>query len=367
MFAIVLLVRAEPSPAPDAIVREASAPLRLQPDAELAAAARCLAEAHVEGKALDPPWLRHCAWRAGVYDNLLLPVVTAHRGARGLVENLAPFFALEVRGRALTHYGAAVVVHEGWVHIAVLMTLRRAELRVDEVPKQPGEVLSFHGSLGPTHTGARAFLSTPSGSVQPLQVQVRGGDRRVFHGSVHVPDELGRYQLEIVADTENGPIVVANRALFVGDDPASAPAPHEQAAYGASDGERLWALMNTARERLGLAPFVLDPDLSRVAHAHAAHMAERHYFGHDTRASGSRSEATVIMRLKAARIHFSEAAENIAESASIEDAHESLMSSPGHRQSILSPRFRKVGVGVAEGRLASGDRSVYVVVDFVAP
>ena len=73
------------------------------------------------------------------------------------------------------------------------------------------------------------------------------------------------------------------------------------------------------------------------------------------------------MRLKDAHIRFSEAGENIAESATVEDAHESLMASPGHRASILSDKYRKVGVGVADCLLTTGDRCVYVVVDFTAP
>jgi uncharacterized protein YkwD len=71
------------------------------------------------------------------------------------------------------------------------------------------------------------------------------------------------------------------------------------------------------------------------------------------------------MRLWNAQIRYSEAAENLAESATVEDAHETLMASPGHRGSILNARYSTVGIGYVKQRLSTGDESVIVVVDFV--
>jgi uncharacterized protein YkwD len=355
----------------DSMVREALGERRLKSDATLADAARCFGLAVAQGETLTIPLLRHCSRQAGVYDNLLLPVVAMRKDARLLVEDLAKFLASEGQARGITHYGAAAIPHEGWIYLSTLTTLRRAELVVEPHPVLPGERLMFHGSMTSAHHSARAFLSTPAGPVQVLQLQTLSSDRRVFHGSLVVPDVPGRYQLEIVGDTESGPIVVANRSLYVGDVAPTKPLDALQPAYGRTDAERIWSLVNMARAKAGIGPVVFDPDLCRVAQAHAHHMRDRHYFGHDTRSGAKpfrhRSAETMVMRLKDAGIVFSDAAENIAESATLADAHESLMSSPGHRATIVDARFKKIGVGIAQANLSTGDRSVYVVVDFTQP
>ena len=50
-----------------------------------------------------------------------------------------------------------------------------------------------------------------------------------------------------------------------------------------------------------------------------------------------------------AGIHFQAAGENLALAPNINLAHQGLMNSPGHRANILSPDFKKVGIGVIDG------------------
>jgi uncharacterized protein YkwD len=50
--------------------------------------------------------------------------------------------------------------------------------------------------------------------------------------------------------------------------------------------------------------------------------------------------------MKKAGIKYMDAGENLALAPTVEIAHKGLMKSPGHRANILSPAFRKVGIGV---------------------
>ncbi|MBP1633163.1 MAG: rane protein, partial [Acidobacteria bacterium] len=56
-------------------------------------------------------------------------------------------------------------------------------------------------------------------------------------------------------------------------------------------------------------------------------------------------------RLEAAGLTYSLAGENLALAATITQAHDGLMGSPGHRENILRPEFRRVGVAVVSGPL----------------
>ena len=61
--------------------------------------------------------------------------------------------------------------------------------------------------------------------------------------------------------------------------------------------------------------------------------------------------ATVGNRLVDAGITYRIAGENLALAASPDEVHSGLMDSEGHRANILSPEFRRVGIGVVVGPL----------------
>jgi uncharacterized protein YkwD len=50
-----------------------------------------------------------------------------------------------------------------------------------------------------------------------------------------------------------------------------------------------------------------------------------------------------------AKIKYSQAGENLALAPDVEIAHNGLMNSPGHRANILTPEFKKVGIGCLAG------------------
>ena len=96
------------------------------------------------------------------------------------------------------------------------------------------------------------------------------------------------------------------------------------------------SLVNREREKEGLDPVMLAPDLMEAAAVRAEELTER--FSH-TRPNG-KSCFSVIARKKRT------VGENIAAGKPTpEDVMDCWLNSPGHRANILNPDFRELGVG----------------------
>lgn len=140
--------------------------------------------------------------------------------------------------------------------------------------------------------------------------------------------------------------------------PAGPPPPSDIQQYA------LWQI-NNSRAAYGFAPLRLDAAITAVASAHAWDMMNYGYFSHTGR-DGSR----VSDRLRRAGISFSSSGENICYNtglgvkATLNWCHGVFMSEPypgypNHIGNILSPRFTRVGIGIAQ----SGGR-IKIVWDF---
>lgn len=101
--------------------------------------------------------------------------------------------------------------------------------------------------------------------------------------------------------------------------------------------------VNTERESRGLAALSLDPKLQVLARDYAQYMLAHGYFSHYTPAGLSPFD-----RMSARDIIFQYAGENLAFSANERLAMQGLMNSKGHRENMLSPNFRRVGIGVVD-------------------
>ena len=83
-----------------------------------------------------------------------------------------------------------------------------------------------------------------------------------------------------------------------------------------------------------------------LARRHSRDMFARGYFSHISPEGRSPGD-----RIRAARVRFRTAGENLALAQSLEIAHEGLMNSPGHRANILQPLYGRVGIGILDGGL----------------
>lgn len=106
----------------------------------------------------------------------------------------------------------------------------------------------------------------------------------------------------------------------------------------------MFADVNAERTKRGLSPLKADPQLLILARAYAATMFRQGYFSHFTPDGKSPFD-----RMNDNEIVYTHAGENLALAPSTPLAHQGLMNSPGHRANILSPNYKKVGIGVMDG------------------
>ena len=134
--------------------------------------------------------------------------------------------------------------------------------------------------------------------------------------------------------------------------PPSAPQPIAGLDLGAAARESL-DLANRERVGAGLPPLEMRDDVAAVAAAHSARMAASGSIFHNSDLFTKATHASLAAR---------SLGENVSMANSIAASHGGLMGSPPHRANILNPKFRVVGIGVAQ---VAG--VVYVTQDFVEP
>jgi uncharacterized protein YkwD len=118
--------------------------------------------------------------------------------------------------------------------------------------------------------------------------------------------------------------------------------------------------INAIRVANGLKPMGTTRPLRVAATRHSVDMVRRHYFAHV-----SPSGQTVTDRVRRAGYDGGRLGENIgwgsgslATPAAIVQA---WMNSPPHREIILTPAFRDLGVGIAQGAPVGGDGATYTL------
>jgi len=120
-----------------------------------------------------------------------------------------------------------------------------------------------------------------------------------------------------------------------------------------TEGE-LYALVNEERKSRDLPLFAIDDHLTAAARKHTREMTREGRLSHQFP-----DEPDLKARLAQAGGRFDAAAENVAESGSVQDAHVELMHSPGHRANLLNPAYNAIGIGIVE----KGEQ-IYVTEDF---
>lgn len=103
-------------------------------------------------------------------------------------------------------------------------------------------------------------------------------------------------------------------------------------------------LVNEERKKAGLKPVAADPELRVVARAHSKDMFARGYFAHV-----DPDKNDPFDRMRAGGVKFLTAGENLALAQTLQQAHDGLMKSPGHRANILQPQFGRLGIGILDG------------------
>ncbi|MDB5192631.1 MAG: hypothetical protein JWQ96_2194 [Segetibacter sp.] len=107
---------------------------------------------------------------------------------------------------------------------------------------------------------------------------------------------------------------------------------------------QMLVLVNEERQKEGLRPLEADPEIQVPARAHSVDMFARGYFSH-VNPDGK----DPFDRIRAAKVRFISAGENLALAQTLKIAHNGLMNSPGHRANILHKSFGRVGIGILDG------------------
>ena len=121
----------------------------------------------------------------------------------------------------------------------------------------------------------------------------------------------------------------------------------------------LLALINQTRQEKNLSPLVLNNRLTSAASQKANDMLANDYFQHVSPAG-----VTPWYWIKQTGYNFEYAGENLAmDFFETSDVFRAWMNSPTHRDNILNPNYKEIGIAVASGQLGERDTTL-AVLDF---
>jgi uncharacterized protein YkwD len=337
---------------------EVGPPPRVSP--ALVLAARRLARLAAAG---DPDPLSRRRLRAALAGALAFdPAPTAHLAVADPASAPRALLGTIPTAGSPTHVGAGAAMRAGEAYLVVLLSRRTAALRPFPRDVKVGASATLRGELLGLDRAA-VHVTPPSGRSRPIAAGEASGVRSF--GAPVVFDAPGRWLVEVVGRGERGPEVAALLTVSCGGAPLEdgAAAADETDPPDPRDAEaRVMDAVNAMRRRNGLPTLEPMPALSAVARRHSEAMLASGILAHVLPEDGS-----VADRLRAARIPYARVAENVAKGGSAMAAHRGTEESPAHRESILSSAAKRVGCGIARGRLPTGDAIVYVTEVFLEP
>ncbi|OGQ77901.1 MAG: hypothetical protein A2289_19255 [Deltaproteobacteria bacterium RIFOXYA12_FULL_58_15] len=225
----------------------------------------------------------------------------------------------------------------------VIAAMQVSHLTLDPVPRSvpQGARVRLRGQVHVPYADPVVFVTRDSGEV--VEVPVKRWGKGGFTAELSCDGDAIR--LEVSAAANEGATVLANFPIYCGRVP---PRQLQTQTVGAGDlgdldaqESRLIGLINAERLRAGLSELQVDADVAAVARSYSEEMVRTGKVVHVSAISGAAYD-----RLKRAGIVRPLVQENLARSSSVDEAHRSLMNSPGHRANILSAQATHVGVGV---------------------
>jgi uncharacterized protein YkwD len=269
--------------------------------------------------------------------------------------------AIEELRKQLANVQDAVAWRRGGIGVlrepgawTIVLVFQGHHLDLDPLPRRipSGGQQRVAGRVLGTYHSPAVLLTSPQGAVRRLVTSVQ---RNAFSARLECNLGDGVYQVEVMAERPSGPAVLAIFPVYCGVMPPSTFVTQASTDYkmtNPGEAERqLLDLMNRDRAANGLPILAFDPRLAQIARRYSQEMAESGDVVHISRRSGS-----VVDRVRAAGItpHPTVIAENVGRDSNPADAERGFMSSPGHRDNILSRQVTHVGVGIAMGRPEGG-------------
>lgn len=254
-----------------------------------------------------------------------------------------------------SHYGLSVFKQgPSWFMSCVLVT---EVVQFDAPPamryEQPLD-LPFKGTIQmPEFANPRVIITGPDGKVQEVMARVQG---RAFNTTLPLRQQ-GLYSIEVEVEGPYGGQPACNFIVAVGVPfPQSSPVDStpEPLRDLASARQTLLNLINRDRTTLGFSALQLHEGLNTVSQAHSQDMVDQQFVGHNSPTLGTPQEQAFAFQLS------DNVAQNVAVNPRLEQAHAKLMSSPGHRETLLSPHYTHVGFGIVQ----ADDGQLYITQNF---
>lgn len=340
-----------------------------QPDARLFQACADLAELALKEDTVGYKPIEFAMHYNGIIDAnpqvLFLRVDTASPGP--IVKELEPWIAEALRDGASARLGVAVAGHDGDGTQVVAFALLTSGVSTLPIPRavRAGDRIVIDAVIDPRYHDPEVFVMSQSGATQ--QVGLDPGRPGGFIVQLACGSHEGRQQIEISASDTAGPVELANFPVWCATQPPLAitidPLRDEPPVTAPEQVERrLLASVNHDRATVGLPALIWDDAVAAVARGYSEEMRGTRVVAHISSTSGAAAD-----RLRAANIRAAKVFENVARAYGVNEAHEGLMNSPGHRANILSPSATHVGIGVTFGEANMGQREMFITELFTRP
>lgn len=271
------------------------------------------------------------------------------------------------KGRWRVGVGVSAVDGGARTRMMVGVVERGVELEPIPVAIDAGATIDVEGKLLGKRQKPRIERVDPKGRWTRVPAVV-GSDGSIA-AKIACDGGRGPYQIEVLADGELGPEVVANFRVFCGvERPSEIRFVYERLGPKVTSADVVrgnFDLLNAEREARGLPALAWDERAAAVAKAHSQDMADHGFVGHVSPTTG---DATA--RFERAKIQGTVVRENVARGYGPKGIHESLMNSPGHRANLIAEDVTHVGIGVVfgepESTAADAPRPVFLTQNFYA-
>ena len=322
----------------------------VESDQKLSEAARALAERMGRStQAANPSdaagHLRFVLESNRITDAHVYPFTIRHRSSAELKEKLPVLLGRLERRHAPTHMGIGTYGYAGRLTTTILLVHRGVILDTAlPLKANTGEWITVGGQLRSGYFKPRVMVAPPGGSAvrdRPAWTTNRRVDVNVYFDA-----GPGVYGLEIVADSQYGPVVLNNHRVYVDvarpELPTVKLSPRSPRQTPQASTDVMFEMINALRQRNGLPALRKHRQMGRIAHEYAQEMARRQKLAH-----GSPDTGTLATRLSGLGLPAIRIAENLAKAQDPRSALNAFLDSPGHKRNLLLPGLTDVGVGHA--------------------
>ncbi|HSB20765.1 MAG TPA: CAP domain-containing protein [Anaeromyxobacteraceae bacterium] len=231
---------------------------------------------------------------------------------------------------------------------------------LDPLPRRlaPGEKAVISGKVLGEYRNPKVTVSDVMGKVSSPPAT----PGTAFQAEVACGDKPGRIQLELAAELGGSPTLVARFPVACGTElPTSVPVakPSPWPAETAQQEKRMFEALNAERTAVGIPALAWDEPVAGVARGISEAIRD------EVRRGSYDVPGDVVQRLKSVGVASPLVLQNPSQARSAEEALEQLLSSPGHRASIMNPDVNRAGVGIVPETGKEGASSVFVTQLFI--